>query len=119
MDNVLEFLKKEPAKFISFLKENGIKKFYFVTDEKSKTLVASNELLKPIADFINADKRDYLKHEGMFFEVCEKYDTLYGAFVHKTNRGQAAGGLRYWKYFTFEDFLRDGLRLSAGMTRKN
>ncbi|HPN38649.1 MAG TPA: Glu/Leu/Phe/Val dehydrogenase dimerization domain-containing protein [Melioribacteraceae bacterium] len=119
MTNVLDFLKQEPAKFIAFLKENKIKKFYFVTDEKTNKVVSSHDELKPIAEYINADKRDYLKHEGMFFELSEKYDSLYGAFVHKTNRGQAAGGLRYWKYFTLEDFLRDGLRLSAGMTRKN
>jgi len=119
MSNVLEFLKNEPTKFISFLKEKGIKKFYFATDEKKKKLVSSHEELKPIADYFNADKRDYLLHEGMFFELSAKYDSLFGAFVHKTNRGQAAGGLRYWKYFTLEDFFRDGLRLSAGMTRKN
>jgi glutamate dehydrogenase/leucine dehydrogenase len=44
---------------------------------------------------------------------------LQGAFVHRTNRGQAAGGVRYWHYDTMEDYLRDGLRLAKGMTRKN
>jgi glutamate dehydrogenase/leucine dehydrogenase len=42
-----------------------------------------------------------------------------GAFVHRTNRGQSAGGVRYWNYDTVEDFMRDGLRLAKGMTHKN
>ncbi len=119
MTEVVELLKKKPAEFIEYLKQTGIKKFYFVTDEKTNRLVSSHEQLKPIADFISDDKRDYVKHEGLFFELTEKYDSLLGAFVHKTNRGQAAGGTRYWDYFTLEDFFRDGLRLSCGMTRKN
>ena len=46
-------------------------------------------------------------------------DMLLGAFVHRTNRGQAAGGVRYWNYDSIEDYFRDGLRLGAGMTFKN
>jgi leucine dehydrogenase len=44
---------------------------------------------------------------------------LLGAFIYRTNRGQAAGGVRYWIYDTIEDYFRDGLRLGAGMTFKN
>ena len=58
-------------------------------------------------------------HEGLFFQVTKDYDTLQGAFVHRTNRGQAAGGVRYWSYPNIEDYLRDGLRLAKGMTHKN
>ena len=44
---------------------------------------------------------------------------LFGAFVHRTNRGQGQGGLRHWPYANMAAFLRDGLRLAMGMTRKN
>ncbi|MBW2737113.1 MAG: Glu/Leu/Phe/Val dehydrogenase, partial [Deltaproteobacteria bacterium] len=40
------------------------------------------------------------------------------AFIHKTRRGQAAGGTRFWRYETVADFVRDGLRLSRGMGQK-
>ncbi|MCH7677458.1 leucine dehydrogenase, partial [candidate division KSB1 bacterium] len=60
-----------------------------------------------------------MQHEGLFFHITKNHDTLQGAFVHRTCRGQGAGGVRYWQYPTMEDYLRDGLRLSKGMTRKN
>ena len=44
---------------------------------------------------------------------------LFGVFVHSTVRGQGQGGLRNWPYDRLENFLRDGLRLSLGMSRKS
>ena len=60
-----------------------------------------------------------MKHEGAFFQITQQHDILQGAFIHRTNRGQAAGGVRFWHYHSLEDYLRDGLRLGKGMTRKN
>ena len=119
MDNINNLLGISPAEFIQFLKANGIKRFYFVYDRKNKKAVSSHKVLKPLADFFNSDKRDFNFHEGSFFQVSKKYDTLLGAFIHRTNRGQAAGGVRYWDYFTMADYLKDGLRLAKGMTHKN
>lgn len=65
------------------------------------------------------DRRDHHAHEGMFFEVGRETGALHAAFVHWTDRGQGAGGVRHWPYPRLEDLLRDGLRLSVGMTRKN
>ncbi len=65
------------------------------------------------------DKRDFIEHEGWFCKVSDQYDMIHGAFIHRTNRGQAAGGVRYWNYDSIEDYFRDGLRLGAGMTFKN
>lgn len=114
-----QLLNLTPVKFIKFLKKENIRKFYFVYDDKKQKLICSHKTLQPIADYFSKDKRDFLNHEGIFFELDSNYDTLFGAFVHKTKRGQGAGGLRYWDYDSFEEFFRDGLRLSAGMTRKN
>jgi glutamate dehydrogenase/leucine dehydrogenase len=51
--------------------------------------------------------------------VAPDTGVLQSAVIHRTCRGQAAGGVRYWKYDTAGDFLRDGLRLARGMTHKN
>jgi glutamate dehydrogenase/leucine dehydrogenase len=105
--------------FVDFLKLEKIRRFYFVYDPESKRVSASDAKLQSLADFIETDKRDFMGHEGAFFQVSNEYDTLQGAFVHRTVRGAGAGGVRYWQYTTVEDYLRDGLRLSKGMTRKN
>lgn len=108
-----------PAEFIDFLKKENINKFYFVYDDVKKSLITSHNKLQSIADYFNEDKRDFIKHEGWFCKVSDSYDMLLGAFIHRTNRGQAAGGVRYWDYDSVESYFRDGLRLGAGMTFKN
>ena len=80
---------------------------------------ASHDALQPIADFLASDTRDSYGHEGVYLAIGRRTGALLTAFVHWTDRGQAAGGLRHWRYDTIEALLRDGLRLSAGMTRKN
>lgn len=112
-------IKRKPQEFIKLLKREKIRRFYFVYNNSKRKLISSHTVLQPIADYLNKDKRDFLKHEGIFVELDSNFDTLMGAFVHKTIRGQGIGGLRYWDYETIADFFRDGLRLSAGMTRKN
>jgi len=57
--------------------------------------------------------------QGVLFCVGARSNALLGAFIHRTVRGQAAGGLRHWPYPTVEAFVRDGLRLALAMTRKN
>ncbi len=108
-----------PTEFVTWLKNQGIIRFHLALDPNTGTVKPSHEQLQPVADFINADQRDFNGHEGLFFQVSEQSDTLQGAFVHRTCRGQAAGGVRYWSYSTMEDYLRDGMRLAKGMTRKN
>jgi leucine dehydrogenase len=105
--------------FVRFLKEEEITRFYFVFDPQTKTMSSSHPQLQILAEFIQTDPRDFMEHEGLFFQVIPEHDTLQGAFVHRTVRGQAAGGVRYWDYPTVEDYLRDGMRLAKGMTRKN
>ena len=114
-----DLLSLSTTEFVNFLKKENIKRFYFVYDTDKNVVKASHEALNPIAEFLQNDKRDFRKHEGVFVQLSSKYDTLLGAFVHRTNRGQAAGGVRYWNYDTIEEYLRDGLRLGMGMTHKN
>ncbi len=115
----VNLLAISPTEFVSWLKEQNIRRFHLALDLDTGLIMPSDPALQPLADFINADERDFMGHEGLFFQVSEKHDTLQGAFVHRTCRGQAAGGVRYWSYPTMEDYLRDGMRLAKGMTRKN
>lgn len=109
----------DPQEFIRFLKDEDISRFYFVHDEETKKVLPSHPQLQPMAEFFQNDRRDFLEHEGMFFQITREHETLQGAFIHRTCRGQAAGGVRYWHYDRIEDFMRDGMRLGKGMTRKN
>ena len=108
-----------PSDFVGFLRREKIRRFCFVYDPKVQRVLSSHPQLQPLAEFIGDDRRDFAAHEGLFFQVTERYDTLQGAFVHRTCRGQAAGGVRYWTYDKVEDYMRDGLRLAKGMTHKN
>lgn len=119
MPPLSEWLARSPEDFVSFLQERGLRRFHFVTDPDTGRLIASHEILQPIADALQRDPRDFDAHEGMFFQVTRSHATLQGAFIHRTRRGQAAGGVRYWSYDTLEDFVRDGMRLAIGMGQKN
>lgn len=114
---MVNLLTISPLQFVDFLKKNSIRRFYFVFQKGN--CLASHPELQPIANFFNSDIRDYAEHEGIFFELMEEYGILQAAFIHKTCRGQAAGGTRFWKYENVKEFFRDGLRLSKGMTHKN
>eukprot|EP01111_Echinosteliopsis_oligospora_P008632 TRINITY_DN2449_c0_g1_i1.p1 TRINITY_DN2449_c0_g1~~TRINITY_DN2449_c0_g1_i1.p1 ORF type:complete len:296 (+),score=83.86 TRINITY_DN2449_c0_g1_i1:237-1124(+) len=106
-----------PQHFVDFLKKNDISRCSFICVEGK--MKASHEILQPIADWVQQDTRDYDQHEGIFIQVGENSGVLQSASVHRTNRGAGAGGVRNWVYDSVEDFLRDGMRLSRGMTHKN
>ena len=119
MIEIKNLLLLQPVKYIKYLKEKNINKFFFVYDDDKQKLIASHQFLQPIADYFTIDSRDFMNHEGWFCKISDDFDMLMGAFIHRTNRGQAAGGVRYWSYDTTEDYFRDGLRLATGMTFKN
>ncbi len=113
-------------KLLPALQWAGIRRFYFAADSSTDPttdagggVVASHLELGGIADLIAADKRDFDGHEGIFCEHDPDTGVLMTATVHRTCRGQGAGGVRLWRYDRLRDLLVDGLRLSRGMTRKN
>jgi len=108
-----------PQTFIETLRSLGQHRAAFVLDSKAGTLRASHPDLQHLADAILQDRRDFHAHEALFLEIGASTGALLGAFVHKTVRGQAAGGVRLWPYDTLRDYVRDGLRLARGMGRKN
>lgn len=108
-----------PEEWVRFLRSNGIRRAYFIFDRSTGRVRASHPVLEPLAEFLQQDRRDYDQHEGIFVQVTRQHHVLQGAFIHRTCRGQAQGGTRFWPYETVEGFLRDGIRLSRGMTLKN
>jgi glutamate dehydrogenase/leucine dehydrogenase len=114
-----EIKELSPAGFCEWLAQNGIRRFYLVWDEEAGGVRASHPDLAPLARHLEADRRDFDRHEGVFVQVAPDTGVLQAAFVHRTFRGQGAGGTRFWRYDTVEGFLRDGLRLARGMTHKN
>lgn len=114
----VSLLDLDPAAFAERLAEHG-GRACLTWDDEAGALVASQPWLEELAEFFSADSRDVHGHEGLYFAVGPETGALLGAFVHKTVRGQGAGGLRHWPYARLEDFIRDGLRLSLGMSRKN
>jgi glutamate dehydrogenase/leucine dehydrogenase len=108
-----------PAAFRRVLAAAGIRRFFLAWDEEAGEVRASHPELAPLARLLAADRRDFDRHEGIFVQVAPDTGVLQGAFIHRTCRGQAAGGVRFWRYDTVEEFLRDGLRLARGMTHKN
>ncbi|MCP4678465.1 MAG: Glu/Leu/Phe/Val dehydrogenase [Deltaproteobacteria bacterium] len=108
-----------PVDFIRALRDAGLRRAYLITNSKTGELEGSHPIMDSLRDAVAADTRDYRRHEGCFFEIGRDSEQLLSAHVHMTRRGQAAGGVRFWKYDTMEAFIRDGLRLSVGMGHKN
>jgi glutamate dehydrogenase/leucine dehydrogenase len=90
----------------------------FVRSAADGRLVPSDASFGAVADDIRS-LSDFDEHEAVFFEVGRETGALFAAFLHRTVRGQGAGGVRHWPYASLGDFIRDGLRLSRGMGRKN
>jgi glutamate dehydrogenase/leucine dehydrogenase len=112
-------LALSPSALAAALRAEGVSRFCFTTDPVTGGARASHALLAPVAAALSADRVDFEGHEGLFFEVSALEDVIHGAFVHRTRRGQAQGGTRFWGYDRFAQMLNDGVRLSKGMTHKN
>ena len=119
MQNQKSLLSLPIVDLIKFLKSHNIKRLYFIYDQNSKNVSTSHHVLEEIASYLNNDSRDFEQHEGVFLEIDSDFDIIHSAAIHRTNRGQAAGGVRFWHYDNVKDFILDGMRLAKGMTHKN
>jgi len=115
----VQLTQLSPAEFCEFLSREGIRRFYLIWDAEAGRVRASHAALQPLADWLLADRRDFDHHEGIFGALGPETGVLFAGVIHRTCRGQGAGGVRFWRYDTVEAFLRDGLRLAKGMTHKN
>jgi len=112
----LDFWTAAPKDFIEALRSRNARRVYIVTQPDNRTQ-ASHPWLKTLAEKVAASP-DYGGHEGAFFEIGEESGHLLSAFVHRTRRGQGAGGVRFWTYQRLGDLVTDGLRLSLAMGQK-
>ena len=111
-------LDGRPEEFMAQLQSQGLRRAWIVPNPVSAEPEASHPTLRGLAQDLGATP-DYDRHEGAFFEIGRRSGHLLTAFVHRTRRGQAAGGLRLWTYPSLGDLVTDGLRLSRAMGQKN
>ena len=83
-------MKLDPYEFVTYMKENNMKRCFVVYNKTKEAPVTSHpDLLEGLRDFCASEKIDYLSHEGFFLEIGRRSGALLGAFVWRTNRGQA------------------------------
>ncbi|XP_035665311.1 leucine dehydrogenase-like [Branchiostoma floridae] len=112
-------LAMDPNRFAGHLQKLGIRRCFVVWDFEEGKAKVSHPELEELAQFCAADKVNYDQHEGVFMEVGRRTGVLMGAFVWRTYRGQACGGIRLWNYPGMDRYLTDGLRLAQGMGVKS
>jgi glutamate dehydrogenase/leucine dehydrogenase len=111
-------LESSVRDFSAFIADQGLSRACFVRASDRTGFATPAPQLDPFARAISSDP-NYDDHEAAFFEIGRETGALHSAFLHKTTRGQGAGGVRFWSYGSIGDLIRDGLRLSRGMGRKN
>jgi glutamate dehydrogenase/leucine dehydrogenase len=116
---VVHLLDLSPQQFADQLRSLGRRRAYLIYEPASRTFHPSHPTLQQLADRLVSDPCCAEAHEAIFFEVGRETGALMAAFLHRTVRGQAQGGLRNQPYETLEALLCDGLRLSRSMTHKN
>jgi leucine dehydrogenase len=102
-----------------FERAGNADRVYFAWSPEEGALLASHPALSDVAAAIASDARDFDEHEGIFLERHRETGAVFSAFLHRTTRGQGAGGVRHWAYHDVQALITDGLRLSRGMGRKN
>ncbi|HEX7670957.1 MAG TPA: Glu/Leu/Phe/Val dehydrogenase dimerization domain-containing protein, partial [Polyangiaceae bacterium] len=119
-----------PEDFAALLAQHGARRAFFVAgtgdngarslgpSSEGTRLATSHDFLEPFARAIESE-RNFDGHEAIFFEIGRDTGALLSAFLHRTVRGQGAGGVRHWPYESMTALVKDGLRLSRGMGRKN
>ena len=111
-------LEMTPDDFIALLRRERRRRAFFVYSPAQKRLEPSLPALAELAEGI-ARLPDFAEHEGVFLEIGQASGALLSATLHRTIRGQGAGGVRHWHYGALKELVQDGLRLSRGMGRKN
>lgn len=107
------------TEFVELMRSHHTRRVWWIWDQAAATVRTSHPFLQEVTNWMCADSIDYQQHEGAFLQIGAETGTLQGAFVHNTVRGQAAGGVRFWRYDNLRAYLRDGIRLAKGMTHKN
>ncbi len=108
-----------PHQFAERLRAEGARRAYLVYDPGMRGYHASHPVLRDLAQHLALTEPSAREHEAVFFGVGPTTGALFAVFLHQTTRGQGLGGVRHASYETLDALLRDGLRLSVAMTRRN
>ncbi|MCD6010862.1 MAG: hypothetical protein K0Q79_724 [Flavipsychrobacter sp.] len=108
-----------PEDFAAQMQQAGITSGYVVNINNEVKNSPDSVFTQLAAEM--AKMEDYKGHEGVFIKHDVDTKCLFMVFVHKTVRGQGQGGtrLKYRDYEMIGGAIKDGLRLSKGMTDKN
>ena len=82
-------LDMKPYEFVRLMKKNDCKRCFVIFDKASESVKTSSDLFNDLKVFCENDQIDYKEHEGFFLEIGKRTGALLGAFVWRTNRGQA------------------------------
>ncbi|XP_037554684.1 leucine dehydrogenase [Dermacentor silvarum] len=108
-----DLLSLRPSELVDFLRCRGIQRCYAVCDDGGIVRVSHPEL-QELADWLNSgSEQQFRSHEAILMQLGLRTGCLMTAFLWRTDRGQAYGGIRLQPYSSVEQLLRDGLRQSA------
>jgi leucine dehydrogenase len=108
-----------PAAFAAELRDALGGRAWLLRDARAGGYRASSPRLAALAAWLEGERSDAHGHEALFLQAGPGSGALFAAVLHRSVRGQAQGGVRVGHYPGLEALLRDGLRLSQAMTRKN
>ncbi|MBT8136779.1 MAG: hypothetical protein KJO54_07185 [Gammaproteobacteria bacterium] len=108
---------EDPRNLAEALKNAGSRRA-LIAARPADDIYISHDALQPLAGRLVEDP-DYDRHAACLFELGAESDHLLAGFIHRTERGQAAGGVRFWSYPRLGSLINDGLRLSRAMGQKN
>lgn len=107
-----ELLSLKPSDFVDLLRSYKIQRCFAVWS--GDKVVVSHPAIQGLADWINSgEERTFRRHEAVFMQLGLRTGCLLTAFLWRSNRGQAYGGIRLQPYRTLEQLLQEGLRQSA------
>lgn len=105
-------LSLRPSQFVEFLRSRKIQRCFAIWNGES--VVTSHPEIQELADWMNTGReRQFRRHEALFMQLGLRTGCLLTAFLWRTDRGQAYGGIRLQPYNTLEQLLQDGLRQST------
>lgn len=108
-----DLLSLRPAELVDFLRSRGIQRCYAVCGDDGRVAVSHPEL-QELADWLSSGSEPQFRgHEAVLMQLGIRTGCLLTAFLWRTDRGQAYGGIRLQPYSTVEQLLRDGLRQST------
>lgn len=89
----LDIPKLSPNSFVKLLNDKGISRVFWISNPNERGVICSHPDFAEAPSIFSLDDRDYNDHEGVFLQVGKRTNALLGAFVWRSNRGQAVSSV--------------------------